>query len=181
MYFLLGMLVCAPLIASAVGKGWDLVWAEKRRSVIPASLDHGLTVIHAILCTAFVLSPAPVVLYAVAAVYAVMGAGVLWLRVQRGRADCGCWGRSRSGRLGYGLAAADLGLAVLAAAVAAMFAEPALPPLTVRLFGFATALILALFAMVILPAYLPLLKRYRELAARYRPWLEDFPDLRAPS
>lgn len=179
MYYLLGILACAPLIASTVAKSWDWGWGDMPRSILPVSVDRGLIVIQALLCLAFAFAATPAVLYAITALYAVMGAAVVWLRLRLGRADCGCWGRSRSGRMSFGLAAADFAFAALAAGAAS--AAPAVPPLAPRLFAFGTMVILAFFIMVTLPAYRPLLKRYRELADRYRPWVAGFPHLQATS
>ncbi|MBC6458635.1 hypothetical protein [Actinomadura sp. HBU206391] len=179
MFYPLAMLVCAPLIASIAGKSWDWVWGDEPRSILPTSVDRGLTLVQALLCTAFVVKPTSVVLYLIAMLYALMGIAVLTLRIRRGPADCGCWGRSRSGRLGFGLAFADLGFAAMACA--ATFADQNAPPLTIRLYLVSTMAIVAFFAMVTVPIYRPLLEEYRERADRYRPWAMGFPDLQPTS
>ncbi|GAA4235571.1 hypothetical protein GCM10023075_56510 [Streptosporangium album] len=177
MQYVLGVLACTPLMASTIAKAWDWAWNAKSRSILPTSLDRSLTVVQALLCAWFVLAPAVWALFAVAALYATMGIAVLWLRVHRGPADCGCWGRSRPGRLSFRLAATNLALAAAAAAVTML--EAVNPEFALRLFVLATVAIILFFLMVVVPAYRPLIKRYRELADRYRPWAAGFPHLRS--
>jgi hypothetical protein len=179
MHYLLGLSACVPLVLSVVGKSWDWAWGDRPRSILPVPVDHGLTAVQAAVCVLFALTPAAG-LYAVTALYTVMGVAVLWLRVRRGRADCGCWGRARSGRLGFGLGIADLALGALA--YGATWAGGGTPAAAMRLFILVTMAILAFFAMVIVPVYRPVLRGYRERADRYRPWAMGFPDLEpAPS
>ncbi|MGW3353671.1 hypothetical protein ACWDA3_61285 [Nonomuraea rubra] len=174
--YLLAVLACAPLVASVLAKSWDWVWGERPRGILSAPVDHTLTVVQALACLAFVLSGAVTALYAVSVLYAVMGLAVLWLRARRGRADCGCWGRSRSGRLGYPLGLANLALAAFACGVAYTAAPP--PDLAARVLVFGATIVVLFHAMVIMPVYRPVLRTYRERADRYRPWFQGFPDLR---
>ncbi|UBU16245.1 hypothetical protein [Nonomuraea gerenzanensis] len=185
-FYLLAVLACAPLVASALAKGWDWAWGERPRGILSTPVDHALTVVQALACLAFVLSGAPAALLAVSGLYAVMGLAVLWLRARRGRADCGCWGRSRSGRLGYPLGLVNLALAAFAGAVAYLAeAAPGLaylaqtpPGLAARVLVFGAMAVVLFHAMVIMPVYRPVLREYRLRADRYRPWFQGFPDLR---
>jgi hypothetical protein len=175
-YYLLAMVACAPLLASVLAKSWDWIWGEPPRAVLSVPVDHALTVVQALACLAFVLSGATAVLYAIAGLYTVMGVAVLWLRVNRGPADCGCWGRARPGRLGFRLGFADLALAAFAYGVATFAEAP--PELAVRVFVFGAMAIVLFYAMVIMPIYRPVLREYRMRADRYRPWAKGFPDLK---
>ncbi|WP_049556337.1 hypothetical protein [Nonomuraea sp. SBT364] len=174
--YLLAVLACAPLVASTLAKSWDWVWGERPRGILSAPVDHTLTVVQALACLAFVLSGTPAALYAISGLYAVMGLAVLWLRARRGRADCGCWGRSRSGRLGFPLGFANLALAAYAGGVA--YTAAASPGLAARVFVFGAVAIVLFHTMVIMPVYRPVLRTYRLRADRYRPWFQGFPDLR---
>ena len=174
--YLLALLMSAPLVASAFAKGWDWVWGERPRGILSTPVDHALTVAQALVCLAFVLSGAPAALYAISGLYAVMGLAVLWLRARRGQADCGCWGRSRSGRLGFPLGFVNLALAAFTCGVA--YTAEAPPDLAARVLVFGAMAIVLFHAMVIMPVYRPVLRTYRLRADRYRPWFQGFPDLR---
>ncbi len=176
MIYIAAALLCLPLVASSISKAWDVVWGDRESSVLPARVSDLLSVVQFLVAAAVVLLASPLALGLLAALYGVMGLAVAWLRARRGRADCGCWGRARKGRLGYGLAAGDLGLGALA--LAAAFALSDAPEPAVRVLVLGTMIIICVQFMLIVPAFLPAYRRYRELADRYRPWASGFPELK---
>ncbi len=171
----MGLLIAIPLAASCVTYLWERIIGEKEAFPAGAAAHRALVVTQFII---FLWVYSGWQSYwshiALGLLYALLAAGVIYLRLKEGSVSCGCFGAKTTLKLSWKLAGIDLMLSLLAF----MSVNEAAPySLAEGLFLAASILLLSLFVLVGIPESIWALKTLKRVADHYRSWFYGYKEL----